>query len=516
MTHRGGVDIVTTTHNGQLPPELLREDGTHARTEDSHQVVHDSTVVLPGPRGKGWKPTLTHCASPESWNMHSLVAAPRLPCPLCAEPPHGRVLPGRRRTSVHNEDVNADDSNEPKDLLSRRLSSQPDGDDPTAAQYADDDSGANAGAHESGRADTFDAAAFDPDATAAFDPIHDAPVEDQPTAEFDPVSHTGTDAPGGTEPGLEGASAAGAPADGVSSAAGATARPDMFTDEEWALLNGESTAAPAGDAPTKKLTRSERKAAKRAAKVDADRNEMRAAEASMASRTVEMPVRRRTPLDVIGAIWITIAFPFVALALAVRAVASGWFLSWTYSWRPGFPDDQYGFTDADRLHYGSYTVDYLFNLATERYLSDVVLPDGTPVFTSGEIAHMADVKTLIGILTLVAVIGAIGIIVFGLYKSRRGGSGIRGSLRAGPIVTLVLFAALTVLAVIGWDQFFTGFHNVFFADGTWTFYMDDSLIRLFPPQFWVDAGIAIAVIILALCIFAFCMSFVGRKRRAVQ
>src|SRR5699024_3142762 len=152
-------------------------------------------------------------------------------------------------------------------------------------------------------------------------------------------SHTRTDTAGGTESGPAGASAAGVAAGG---AAAATARPDMLTDEEWALLNGESTAAPAGDTPTKKLSRSERKAAKPAAKRDADGDAPRAAAASMAWRTVAMPAGRRTPLDVIGAIWSTIAFPFVALALAVRAVASGWFLSWTYSWRPGFPDDQYG------------------------------------------------------------------------------------------------------------------------------------------------------------------------------
>jgi integral membrane protein (TIGR01906 family) len=90
---------------------------------------------------------------------------------------------------------------------------------------------------------------------------------------------------------------------------------------------------------------------------------------------------------------------------------------------------------------------------------------------------------------------------------------MRGSLRAGPILTIVLFGVLAVLAIVGWEQFFTGFHNVFFADGTWTFYMNDSLIRLFPPQFWIDAGIAVAVIVLALCVFAFILSFVGRRRR---
>ena len=415
--------------------------------------------------------------------------------------------------------MTADDPNEPKDLLSRRLSSQPDGDDPTAAHYADGDAGAEAGAHEAARSGTFDAAAFDPDATASFDPIRDGDSshDDRATAEHVPLSHA--DGGGGrdvTVAPATSASAAGGAAAGTSVAGsdGSAGQPGIISDEEWSLINGGSAAAaPADDQPTKKLTRRERRAAKRAAKLDEDRRETRDAEASMASRTLEMPERRRSPLDVIGAVWITLAFPFVALALAVRGVASGWFLAWTYTWRPGFPDDQYGFTDADRLHYGSYTVDYLFNLATERYLSDVVLPDGTPLFTSGEIAHMADVKTLIGILTLTAVVAAIGMIVFGVYKCRRGGSGVRGSLRAGPILTLVLFAALAVLAIVGWDQFFTGFHDIFFAEGTWTFYMDDSLIRLFPPQFWVDAGIALALIVLVLCVFAFCLSFAGRSKK---
>lgn len=459
--------------------------------------------------------------------------------------------------------MSADDSNEPKDLLSQRLSSQPGSEDETAAHYARSGPAGDSGSHGTDRTSTFDADSqettraygdsTDPDSSDPYsggaegaDAFNagtdssgthaDAPggagytsdfdhaagsgpaggtADPEATAEFDPITQS-PDAPTAAYP------------------ASQSGRPDMFSDEEWALLNdggsasggagaGAAGAAGAGAAgaaaasgagSSGKLTRKERREQKRAAKIEADRQETRAAEQSLASRGVDVPERTRTVLDVIGAVWITIAFPFVALALAVRAVASGWFLTWTYSWRPGFPDDQYGFTDADRLHYGSYTVDYLFNLATERYLSDVVLPDGTPVFTAGEISHMADVKNLIGILTLVAVIGAIGIVMFGLYKCRAGGSGMRGSLRAGPILTVVLFGVLAVLAVVGWDQFFTGFHNVFFADGTWTFYMNDSLIRLFPPQFWIDAGIAVAVIVLALCVFAFVLSFVGRRRRA--
>ena len=51
-----------------------------------------------------------------------------------------------------------------------------------------------------------------------------------------------------------------------------------------------------------------------------------------------------------------------------------------------------------------------------------------------------------------------------------------------------------VLGVLGWEQFFTQFHSVFFASGTWTFSLQDTLIRLFPGQFWVDAGIVIGCV----------------------
>ncbi|WP_051297917.1 TIGR01906 family membrane protein [Brevibacterium album] len=377
--------------------------------------------------------------------------------------------------------MTADDSNEPKDLLSRRLSSQPDGDEPTAAQFAApaehssaSSDAAAAGDGASGGTDLEDTQAFEP--FAADGPAHTASAAS-------------------TAPGSSGHGAAGS---------GTTARPAMFSDEEWALFEGGSAAggASAGAAggtaaPGAGTTLPLRVKAGEPSAPAGSRNDDR---------------RGRSALDVIGAIWIAAAIPFVIVALAVRAVASGTFLKWTYFWRPGFPEDQYGFTAEDRLHYGSYTVDYLYNLDSSRYLADIVTPEGVPVFTSGELAHMADVKSLVGLLTLIAIIGGIGALLFGLYKCRTGGTGMRGSLRVGSILTVVLFAVLGVLAVLGWDTFFTRFHEVFFAEGTWTFYLDDSLIRLFPPQFWIDAGIAVAALTLILSVFAFVLSFVGRRR----
>ncbi|QIN30466.1 TIGR01906 family membrane protein [Brevibacterium luteolum] len=228
---------------------------------------------------------------------------------------------------------------------------------------------------------------------------------------------------------------------------------------------------------------------------------------------VDEPGKRRVnALDIIGGIWIALATPFVLAGLAVRLIASGLFLKFAYFWRPGFPADAYGFTNDDRLHYGSYVVDYLNNFDSSRYLSDVVLPNGVPLFQPEEIAHMEDVKDLVSLLYLIAVIGAIGMLLFGLYMSRANGPGLRHALRFGALLTIIAFLALGALAMLGWDRFFTQFHAMFFDAGTWEFYVDDALIRLFPGQFWVDAGIAAAAIVLLISALILALSFIGRRR----
>ncbi|MCZ7668066.1 MAG: DUF1461 domain-containing protein [Chloroflexi bacterium] len=66
-----------------------------------------------------------------------------------------------------------------------------------------------------------------------------------------------------------------------------------------------------------------------------------------------------------------------------------------------------------------------------------------------------------------------------------------------------MFTVTAVLLVIifigiGWSLFFTLFHNIFFDSGTWTFAYSDSLIRLFPEQFWFDFALIWTGSILAL------------------
>ncbi|WP_308036431.1 TIGR01906 family membrane protein [Arthrobacter sp. zg-Y1110] len=211
-------------------------------------------------------------------------------------------------------------------------------------------------------------------------------------------------------------------------------------------------------------------------------------------------------------VMIAVFFPVMVLAAAIRAVATPLFL-WAEYHRPGFPADSYGFSTDDRMTYGSYAVDYLLNFSGSRYLGDLVGDGGEPLYLASEVSHMADVKTVLTVAFIAATVMAVLSLFAALYLRRRSPGGIRRSLFSGAVVTLVLVAALVVLAVLGWEQFFTQLHTVFFANGNWTFRLDDTLIRLFPAQFWMDAGITIAALVLLTCVVVLVCCWPTRARR---
>jgi integral membrane protein (TIGR01906 family) len=365
-----------------------------------------------------------------------------------------------------NGGVSRDEKNETEDLLSRRMSS------------------GSASAAEKQSPSPLEAGNDPSTDTEAFDPITDPIAEEAP-------KHSATETPS-TGPVRV------APAHSTNP----HAQPTSATDRTSPTDTGQMSEVPAN--------------ARTSVMSEADWAAVTKAATSTDAREPEVPEKRRSVLDVIGTIWIMIATPFVLLALSVRFVASGLFLKFEY-FRPGFPADQFGFDGADREHYATYVIDYLHNFDSRRYLADVVMPNGEPIFISDELSHMADVKGLISLLYLVALIGIIGAVLFGLYMCRKGGMGIHTGVRLGSIFSIIFMGAVAVVAVLGWDSFFRNFHKLFFSDGTWEFYADDSLIRLFPPQFWVDAGIAGGGVFVLLAIILFCLSFLGfKKRRALR
>lgn len=211
-------------------------------------------------------------------------------------------------------------------------------------------------------------------------------------------------------------------------------------------------------------------------------------------------------------VMIAVFFPVMLLAAAIRAVATPLFL-WVEYHRPGFPADSYGFSTDDRMTYGSYAVDYILNFSGPRYLGELMTPSGESLYLESEVSHMADVKSVLTMVFIAALAMAVLSVIACVYLARRYPGGIRRGLFAGAVLTLVLVGALIVLAVLGWESFFTQVHSIFFANGNWTFRLDDTLIRLFPAQFWMDAGIAIAGLVLLSCLAVLIAAWPTKSRR---
>jgi integral membrane protein (TIGR01906 family) len=79
---------------------------------------------------------------------------------------------------------------------------------------------------------------------------------------------------------------------------------------------------------------------------------------------------------------------------------------------------------------------------------------------------------------------------------------LRG-IKNGGILTIALILILAVVVFINWDFFFDTFHEIFFDEGTWQFSRSDTLIRLYPEQFWFDVSLIIGIITIGgamLCI----------------
>ncbi|MCU0475838.1 MAG: TIGR01906 family membrane protein [Anaerolineae bacterium] len=210
---------------------------------------------------------------------------------------------------------------------------------------------------------------------------------------------------------------------------------------------------------------------------------------------------------------VTVCVPVVLVLLAVRVVMSPWFLQFEYT-RPGFPVDLYGFTTEDRLRYGPVAIEYMLTDADISLLRDLDFGATGAAYTERELQHMIDVKNVTQAAFLVLRV-ALGVLAVCAVVLRRDGWILREGLKRGALLTLMAIVAVVVSAVVAWDFFFTLFHELFFADGTWVFLYSDTLIRLYPEQFWFDAALTVGTLTVvgALVLFAGMRWIGGRVAR---
>lgn len=184
---------------------------------------------------------------------------------------------------------------------------------------------------------------------------------------------------------------------------------------------------------------------------------------------------------------ITLLMPLALTFLGLRLLLSHAYLDIEYR-LPGFPKDEYGFTLADRLHWGAIAVDYLQLGSPVKTLANLTFPDGSPLYNSREISHMQDVRNVTQAAMIVGYLDWLIVLGVGVW-ARWGGwwGGYLAGIRRGGWLTVGLTALIGILASINFWQFFTVFHSLFFTGSSWLFLYSDTLIRLFPLPFWESA-----------------------------
>ncbi|MFN7210384.1 MAG: TIGR01906 family membrane protein [Aggregatilineales bacterium] len=210
---------------------------------------------------------------------------------------------------------------------------------------------------------------------------------------------------------------------------------------------------------------------------------------------------------------IALLTPILLVLIGVRLLISEPYLALAYR-LPNFPADPFGFTLEDRLRYAPYAVQFLLNGAPPSFLADLTFPDGSPLYNAREVQHMVDVQrvTQAAMLVLALLGGVAALSALGLARSPAGRQTLRRGLRHGALLTWLLLAALIAYILLDWDHFFDSFHDLFFAEGTWRFFMSDTLIRLFPIRFWQDAALLLG----GFCALSALLILIGTRQRAAQ
>jgi integral membrane protein (TIGR01906 family) len=189
--------------------------------------------------------------------------------------------------------------------------------------------------------------------------------------------------------------------------------------------------------------------------------------------------------------------PVLLVLGSVRLLVTDSYLAYEYA-KSSFPADPFGFEQSQRLEYASSNFRYVREKLPIEYLAELPLGSGS-MYNSRELKHMQDVQNVYHAAWLAWQVSLVLFMMAVLLQLRKKGNraGLGNALAAGGGLTAALLSLIGLLAVIAWRAWFVAFHQIFFAAGTWTFEHSDTLIRLFPEQFWYDAALTITGISLA-------------------
>jgi integral membrane protein (TIGR01906 family) len=195
----------------------------------------------------------------------------------------------------------------------------------------------------------------------------------------------------------------------------------------------------------------------------------------------------KTPawLATIARIALVIAIPVILVASPLYLFVTPEYARHQYA-RPGFPPAD-RFAPDERARISDVILRYLRDRASLEEMATVRTDAGEIAMHAEEVQHLVDVKMVTDgffIAHAVALVVAGASLVLLWYSERR--ATLYVYLRQGVWITGGLMVLVLLSALLDFDVFFTRFHQIFFEEGTWVFWADDTLIQLYPLPFWID------------------------------
>jgi integral membrane protein (TIGR01906 family) len=155
----------------------------------------------------------------------------------------------------------------------------------------------------------------------------------------------------------------------------------------------------------------------------------------------------------------------------------------------------------DRLRLAEDTVHYLRSGEGVDYLRHLRAGE-TAVYNDREIKHLIDVKAVMQVAFLIHALCAVlcGLALLAAWRRPSERSHALKAMCGGCVTFLALLALIGAVAYTSFDVFFVAFHRIFFEGTSWLFLYSDTLIQLFPVQFWMDATCALTLLTVGECI----------------
>jgi integral membrane protein (TIGR01906 family) len=207
--------------------------------------------------------------------------------------------------------------------------------------------------------------------------------------------------------------------------------------------------------------------------------------------------------------------PLILVLGSVRLLTTDSFLTYEYG-KASFPPDTYGFTPEQRFIMASTNVHYVRAHLPDNELVKQTL-NGVPIYNAREVSHMADVQAVFQFVLRLWQFAFLLFVIVGLVLWKNGQRmAFWSGVQWGGIVTSGLILTIGLLAFFAWQSWFELFHRLFFLPGSWVFSYQDTLIRLFPMEFWFDATLTISFLSFAGGLLLALLGWRGQMPKASQ